>query len=174
MPVSTPLLETERLRLRGHRLDDFSACAALWADPLVTRFTVGRPLSPEESWARLLRYIGHWQLLGFGYWVMEEKSTGAFIGELGFADWKRDIDPPIEVPEAGWILTPAVQGKGYATEALRAALGYLKRTTACIIHPDNAPSIRVAEKCGYRQLHSTHYKGQPLLLFERPEYPLSP
>lgn len=57
--VNVPILETERLRLRAHRLDDFAASAAMWADPIVTRYTVGKPQTSEEVWSRLLRYIGH-------------------------------------------------------------------------------------------------------------------
>jgi RimJ/RimL family protein N-acetyltransferase len=64
--LQVPVLETERLRLRGHRLDDFAACAAMWANPIVTRH-FGQTLSGEESWNRVLRYVGHWALLGFGY-----------------------------------------------------------------------------------------------------------
>ncbi len=172
MPGSIPTLETRRLTLRGYRLDDFSACAALWADPYVTRFIGGRPLSAEESWARLLRYAGHWWLMGFGYWVVEEKATGAFVGELGFAQWRREIQPTIEVPEAGWVLATAAHGKGYATEALQAALVWAGRhfpkpRTACLIHPDNLASIRVAIKCGYHESARVNYRGQLTILFER-------
>src|SRR5579872_1670563 len=122
MSIAIPVLETDRLRLRGHCIDDFPACAAMWADAGVTRFIGGRPLSGEEAWARLLRYVGHWDLLGFGYWVVEEKASGTFAGEVGLAEFKRDIEPAIDVPEAGWVLTTAAQGKGYATGALRAVL----------------------------------------------------
>src|ERR1700728_3292085 len=102
-----PVLETERLRLRGHRLDDFTACAAMWADPVVTRHIGGKPFSEEESWSRLLRYAGHWALLGFGYWVVEEKATGNFAGEIGFANYKRNLEPKLEdMPEIGWVFTP--------------------------------------------------------------------
>jgi RimJ/RimL family protein N-acetyltransferase len=80
--VEVPILETERLRLRGHRLDDFVQCAAMWADRNVTRHIGGKPLTEEESWTRLLRYVGHWALLGFGYWVAEEKASGNFVGEI--------------------------------------------------------------------------------------------
>ncbi len=172
MPTSIPTLETGRLRLRGYRLEDFGACAALWADPYVTRYIGGRPLTAEESWARLLRYAGHWWLLGFGYWVLEEKSTGTFVGELGFAQWKRDIDPSINVPEAGWVLATAAHGKGYATEALKTALEWASHhfaspRTACLIHPENLASIRVALKCGYRETARVHYRGQPAIVLER-------
>src|ERR1700729_2426842 len=88
--LEVPILETERLILRAHGIDDFVHSAAMWADPEVTRYIGGKPLSEEETWARLLRYVGHWSLLGFGYWVVEEKATGNFAGEIGFADYKRD------------------------------------------------------------------------------------
>ena len=77
--AQVPVLETERLKLRGHRLDDFIASAAMWADPNVTRHIGGKPLTEEESWTKFLRYVGHWALLGFGYWVVEEKATGSFL-----------------------------------------------------------------------------------------------
>jgi len=171
--TTIPVLETERLRLRGHRLEDFTACANLWADLIVTRFIGGVPLTAEESWARLLRYAGHWAMLGFGYWVAEEKATGAFIGEIGFADLKRDLDPPLgDIPEAAWVFSPVAHGQGYATEALRAILSwgeahFTPAQTACLIHPENAASIRLAEKCGYREALRTTYKGKPAIVFLR-------
>src|ERR1035438_972988 len=94
--VQVPVLETERLRLRGHRLDDFDASAAMWADPNVTKHIGGHPLTEEEAWTKFLRYVGHWALLGFGYWVVEEKATGNFVGEIGFADYKRDLLPSLQ------------------------------------------------------------------------------
>jgi RimJ/RimL family protein N-acetyltransferase len=171
--MSVPTVETERLTLRAHSLEDFADCAGLWADPVVTRYIGGVPLTAEEAWARLLRYAGHWALLGFGYWVAEEKATGGFVGEVGFADLKRDLDPPLgDVPEAGWVFSPAAHGQGYATEALRAILSWREahftaKRTACIIHPENVASIRVAEKCGYREALRTTYKGKPTVVFLR-------
>ncbi len=76
------------------------------------------------------------------------------------------------MPEAGWVLAREAHGKGYATEAVRAAIGwgekrFGKTRTACIIHPEHAASIRVAEKCGYREPKVASYKGEPVLLFVR-------
>ena len=174
---SVPILETERLRLRGHRGDDLIYCAALWADPVVVRHTVGKPLTEEESWRRLLTYVGHWAVAGFGYWVVEEKSSGKFVGEVGFADYKRDVELSIKgVPEIGWVMASEAHGKGYATEAVRAIVAWgdahfasasgITRT-ACIIAPENTASIRVAEKCGYREIARTSYKLHPVLMFAR-------
>lgn len=171
--TNRPEIETERLLLRGHRLDDFAYSAAMWADLVVTRHIGGRPFSTEESWARLLRYIGHWDVLGFGYWAVEEKATGHFVGEVGFADFKREIEPSLGgQPEMGWVFVPQVYGQGYATEAVRAAASWGDRhlssaSSVCLIHPDNQASIRVAEKCGFHEYQRTEYKGQPTILLAR-------
>ncbi len=171
--VEVPILETDRLRLREHRLDDFAASAAMWADPIVTRYIGGKPLSPEEAWGKMLRYAGLWSLLGYGYWAVEERASGDFAGELGFADLKRDIEPSLgDVPELGWALVSRFHGKGYATEAVRAALAWGDQhfgatRTVCIIHPDNLASIRVAAKCGYREYHRTLYKEHEVVLLAR-------
>jgi RimJ/RimL family protein N-acetyltransferase len=168
-----PIIETERLILRGHRMEDFAPCAAIWSLPEVVKYIGGKPLTGEEVWARLLRYAGHWQWMGFGMWAVEEKATGAFAGDLGFAEYKRDIEPAIlGIPEVGWVLAPHAQGKGYATEAVRAVVAwgdshFPSTRTVCLIHPDNLRSVRVAEKCGYKELHRTTYKAQPTIIFER-------
>ena len=168
-----PILETDRLTLRGHRLDDFTHCAAMWADPLVTRYIGGKPLTEEECWSRLLRYVGHWAWLGFGYWLAEERETGKFVGEIGFADYKRDLEPSLKgVPEIGWVLASHAHGRGYATEAVHAAVvwgdaRFSSARTACIIAPENVASIRVAVNCGYREFKALSYKGQPTLVFVR-------
>jgi RimJ/RimL family protein N-acetyltransferase len=168
-----PILETERLTLRGHRLEDFAAYASMWADPVVTQHVGGKPISEEESWTRFLRQSGHWAMLGFGYWVVEDKGTGTFAGEIGFANLRRNIEPPLgQTPEIGWVLAAPFHGRGYATEAVRAALAWGDRhfgesRTACIIHAGNLASIRVAEKCGYRESHTATYKGESILVFIR-------
>src|ERR1700760_1975625 len=97
-----PIVETERLRLRGHTLSDFTHTRALWSDAAVVQHLGAKPHTREECWARLLRYAGHWPLLGFGYWLVEEKETGEFVGEVGFADFQRDMQPALGgVPELG-------------------------------------------------------------------------
>ena len=121
----------------------------------------------------MLGYIGHWSLLEFGYWVAEEKATGRFVGEIGFADYKRDLEPSLKgVPEIGWVLAAQAQGRGYATEAVRAAVAwgdarFCSARTACIIAPENLASVRVAVKCGYRDFALATYKGHPTVMYIR-------
>lgn len=171
--MTVPRIETERLVLRGHRLDDYETVAAMWADPMVTRFIGGRASTREESWARLMRYVGHWALLGYGYWAVEAKAHGRYIGDVGFADLKRDILPSLDgMPESGWAFAPEAHGQGIATEAVKAALAWGDRhfggkTTTCIIGPENVASIRVAEKCGYREFCRGDFKGSPTIQFRR-------
>jgi len=167
-----PVLETARLRLRGHSLADFDASAAMWADPAVVRYISGKPCTREESWGRLLRYPGHWALLGFGFWLIEEKASGRFVGEGGFGDFKRAIEPAFDAPEQGWALAPWAHGRGYASEAVAAMLGwgaahFGRGDFVCMIAPENAPSLRVAAKAGYREYARTSYKGAPSLLLRR-------
>ena len=173
LSAEIPILETERLTLRAHRVEDFTDCAAMWADPNVTRYLRDKPFTEEESWTRFLRYLGHWMVFGFGYWVASEKVAGKFVGELGFADYKREIEPSLKgVPEIGWVFDSHAHGKGYATEAARAVTAWGDShfglvQTACLIDPENAASLRVAEKLGYREFRKTTYHGHPTTMFLR-------
>jgi RimJ/RimL family protein N-acetyltransferase len=171
--MRTRMIETERLVMRDHRRDDFDECATMWADPVVTRHIGGKPLTPEESWTKFLRNTGHWSLMGFGYWVVREKVSGRFVGEVGFADLKRDVVPSLNgAPEGGWVLVPWAYGVGFATEALCAAIAWLEGRfgavrTVCMIDDDNAASIRVATKCGYKEWSRASYRESQVTLFER-------
>jgi RimJ/RimL family protein N-acetyltransferase len=171
---TAPLMVTPRLTMRAHRLPDLADYSAMWADPAVTRHIGGRPLSGEEAWARLLRYVGHWTLLGYGFWAIIETATGRFAGETGFAEFKRDMQPPIVgTPEIGWVLAPWAQGQGFATEAVQAATAWFDghheaAVTTCLIAPANSASLRVAGKCGYHEIRRAVYKDAPAIVFERP------
>ncbi len=154
-PKTPPRLETDRLVLDGHRADDLDALAAMWADECVVRHIGGRVSTRQESWFRLLRYRGLWPVLGYGYWAVREKQSGRFMGDVGFADFRRGVEPSIDGrPEAGWVLAEWAHGRGYATEALAAALHWLDRATphrevASLIDDAHRASMRVAGKCGF-------------------------
>lgn len=145
----------------------------MWAEPVVYRYISGKPTSRSDAWTRLLRYVGHWELLGFGYWVITDQANDQYIGELGFANYQREIEPSLEgIPEIGWALAPAAHGRGLASEAIAAILSWADQhfaepTTACMIHPDNKASIRVAEKSGYQLWTETTFADDPTLLYRR-------
>jgi RimJ/RimL family protein N-acetyltransferase len=173
MSPPLPVLTTARLTLRPHALSDFEDSAAMWSDPMVTRHVGGRTSSPEESWARLLRARGLWALLGYGYWAARETATGRYVGEVGFADFHRGIAPSIDgVPEMGWVMASWAHGQGFASEAVVAGLDWgLSQwgdaPVVCIIHPDNAPSLKLAHKMGFLEVARTTYKDAPTVLLQR-------
>jgi RimJ/RimL family protein N-acetyltransferase len=171
-PRVAPTLETARLRLRAHRVEDFEPIFAAASDPEVMRHITG-PMSREDTWRRMMCGPGSWALLGYGYWVVERLDDGAVIGQVGLADFKRDMVPSIEgLPELGYVFAAAGQGRGFATEAALAALAFADRELAAeqvvaIIDPDNGPSIRVAERCGFTERETSSYRDEPILLFRR-------
>lgn len=170
--MDVPVLETPRLRLRAHEVDDFPAVMAMWSQDAVIHYISGKPMRPDECWTRILRYRGLWPLVGFGYWAVEEKDSGRFVGDVGFGDFHRMIEPPIHgFPEAGWVISPDFHGKGYASEAVAAALSWLdaagKGRSVCIIDPENAPSLRIAAKNGFREYLRTTFMSNEVILLER-------
>lgn len=175
--VDIPTLLTPRLRLRAHRLDEFEAYAAMWSEPSVVRFIGGAPLSREAAWSRFLRVPGLWHHLGFGLFAVEDRATGALIGEAGFHDLRRAITPPIEgTMEAGWVLCGSMQGKGLAEEAMRAALDWAathrpESRITCMIDPGHAASLHVAGKLGFRLFDRSIYNGKAVMLLERQHAP---
>ncbi|HEY6119408.1 MAG TPA: GNAT family N-acetyltransferase [Pyrinomonadaceae bacterium] len=158
-------LETERLTLRMFREEDFEAYAKLTADPEVMRFLGGKTFDRLEAWRHMAFLVGHWQLLGYGHWAVEEKSSGKFVGRIGFLN-------PAEWPgfELGWTLARQYWGRGYATEGARRCLQYGFRDLdrahiISLIHPDNKPSIRVAERLGEKLEGRTQLLGHEVLIY---------
>jgi len=147
----TPSLRTERLLLRPWRDDDLAPFAALNADPEVMRW-LGGPLAREASDALAARIRAGWAAHGLGLFALEVPGETAFAGFVGLAvpDFAAAFTPCVEV---GWRLARAHWGRGYATEAARAALafGFGPRALAEIVSfttAANAPSRRVMERLG--------------------------
>lgn len=161
-----PILETERLRLRPFRDSDLDDYAEMCADPEVCRYLMsGKPFSRPATWRLMAMHIGHWLLRGSGYWVVEERATGAFVGWAGFCDppgW-----PGFELAGAG---LPRYWGKGYALEAARALLDYAftvlgkDRVISCTL-PANRAAIRVVERLGETLQGPTEIEGRKLLVY---------
>ena len=159
------VLETERLRFRMLRETDFPVYERWCAEIDVMRYLGGKTLDRVTAWRHLAYLIGHWSLRGYGYYAVDDKATGAFVGRVGFTNqvgW-----PGFEL---GWTIWPDAQGRGFATEAARMLLAYAFESldqphVISLIHPDNAPSRRVAEKLGQRVEGETVVLTMPVLVY---------
>jgi RimJ/RimL family protein N-acetyltransferase len=161
-----PILETDRLRLRGIRGSDIEDYAALYADPQVTRYLLGSETWDRgRSWRHMAFAVGHWQLEGSGIWVVEEKASGAFVGVIGF--WEPATWPGFEL---AYHLARRFWGQGYATEGARAALAHAftvwqREHVISLINPKNLPSIRVAERIGEQLESRVKFFGRLMLCY---------
>jgi RimJ/RimL family protein N-acetyltransferase len=150
-----PVLETERLILRGVLLELFEQQYSFMSDPRVMAFIGGgKPRSRQESWQKYCQSAGMWSLLGYGYWAITDRTSGVMIGMGGLGRFERGIEELEGYPEAGWAFSAESWGKGIATEAMQAVFSWADAVLKvneirCIIDPENLPSIRVAEKCNF-------------------------
>jgi len=147
-------------------LEDAAAYARIAADPEVMRYLgEGKPFNSHEAWRHMAFLVGHWQLLGYGHFAVEEKATGNLIGRIGFlnpAGW-----PGFEL---GWTLARESWGKGYASEGARRALRYAfeeldRDHVISLIQPENKPSIKVAERLGEKLEGRTEVMGTEVLIY---------
>lgn len=162
-----PVIETERLRLRGWRLADAEPFARFYSDAEASRF-VGGPADYGGAWRLMAAEAGHWILRGYGMWVAEEKDGASFTGLCGL--WEPGDWPETEI---GWIFLPEHHGKGYATEAARRVRDFayddLNRSTlVSYIHPENEASKRVAKRLGAFHESDMELRGQPVEVFRHP------
>jgi RimJ/RimL family protein N-acetyltransferase len=150
---------TERLVLRRPVEADAEGLVPVFGDPEVVRYLSGEVADHDTLWRAVAEWLGHWELRGYGLWTWVERATGTVVGRGGLfypAGW-----PHLEV---GWTLGRAHWGRGYATEAGRAALdvawAHLRPEWVCsVIHPENAASQQVAKRLGGRLDHRDRVRG---------------
>jgi len=166
-------LETERLRLRPHVVEDFANLHALTAAPEMRRHLTGFA-SVEDSWKRLLGVLGGWATFGYSTFAVIERDGRRYVGNCGLFRMVRDIDPPFPegAPEAGWIIAADCHGRGYAGEAMAAALDWFDAAfdhplTVAMIVPGNVPSERIAASLGYRPVGEALHMGDTVMRYER-------
>ena len=144
-------LATERLRLRAWTADDLAPFAALNADPRVMAYFPAC-LDRAQSDAMVARTRAHFARHGFGWWAVEAPGVARFIGFVGLSvpSFQAPFMPCVEI---GWRLAAEHWGRGYATEAARAALAFgfndlgLEEIVSFTV-PANLPSRAVMERLG--------------------------
>ncbi|MFK8017647.1 MAG: GNAT family N-acetyltransferase [Gammaproteobacteria bacterium] len=143
------VLQTERLILRPIDPErDFDGWARAMGDEDTVRYLTGKVMSRADAWRNMAMVMGHWQIRGFGFFSLEEKTTGDWVGRVG--PWNPHGWPQ---PEVGWTISPDHLRKGYATEAGRAAIDYAFSIlgwehVAHVILEGNRASVATAEKLG--------------------------
>ena len=165
--MTIPIIETERLRLRGWEERDFPAYAAFRADPAHQAY-LGDTMIEAEAWDHFCSDLGVWALRGYGIFAMANKAGDRAIGYTGL--W---FPPDIEEPELCWSLFPGQTGHGYATEAATAARSWAYGALGwpplmSLIHPDNLASKAVAKRLGAVFERETTLGGAPRHLYRHP------
>jgi RimJ/RimL family protein N-acetyltransferase len=143
-------IDTERLYLRPMTMHDVDDLFALHAEPEVREFM--RAFNRDEVIERLRRDDQDWSEHGHGLFALLASDDGRFLGRIGLKYW-----PQFEEAEVGWVLRREAWGNGYATEAARACAAWGFREfdypyLTAMIRPENARSIRVAERLGMAPL----------------------
>ena len=146
-----PAIETERLILRQWRGADIVPNTAMLSDAETARYITvnGKPITTDlAGWRNAAVMAGHWALHGAGMFVVEEKSTGKYVGRVG--PWFPPGWPGFEV---GWGIAREFRGRGYAVEAARASIDWsfatfeLDQILHCI-DQENVASQAVARRLG--------------------------
>ena len=176
MSRTVPTINTARATLRAMRASDFDRFAEIWAKPEVVRYIGADPRSRDVSWNAFLRNAGHWQVTGFGQWAVEDHTSAAMVGQVGFFYGARGLGADFDaMPEAGWVLAPEAQGKGLGTEVVCAAHDWFDRVITgplgCMIHPEHAVSLHLAGRLGYVPLRDVKDGSDPVRLMLRKSPP---
>lgn len=165
--LEIPVIQTERLKLRGFLAGDVEPFAAMCADPEVIRYAsfAGRPLSLEESRSWVSRMQAHWQERNFGMWAVVDRQSGRFLGRIGLQ--QPEGYPGVEI---AWMLARNYWGQGFAYEGCMAAIewgfSYLdQQFLISLIFPENQRSIRLAERLGESLIGSIQIQGKHLLQY---------
>jgi RimJ/RimL family protein N-acetyltransferase len=164
--ATTPILETQRLKLREFSQDDLDDLAAMVADEDQMGF-YPRPKTRDEASAWISRNLALYKEYGFGFWFIESLPTSGFLGYCGIRPLAMEGVSEIEI---GWHTKKTFWNQGIATEAAMAArdlafrcFGLLR--LVAIIHPDHIASRRVAENIGMRDEKTAILDDYPAVIY---------
>ncbi|MEM7642386.1 MAG: GNAT family N-acetyltransferase [Pseudomonadota bacterium] len=143
--ATIPTLDTKRLILRAPEPEDYPDFKATFAS-YRSRF-MGGPLNAYEAWMLYAAEIGHWDIRGFGMWMIHARDDDRTLGMAG--GWQPAAWPEREL---AWIIWPQEAGRGYALEATDAVRRHLYRTgwegAVSYVDSKNLDSIRLCERLG--------------------------
>jgi RimJ/RimL family protein N-acetyltransferase len=162
-----PTLQTERLTLRAPRLEDFEPYAAFYASD--RSVWEDGPFDRARAWKEFASNAGLWQFRGYGAWSIEDRASGAYLGEVG-------LFHPAHYPQAelGWMVVEGAEGRGIAYEAALAARDWAWRVAGITrlvnyIDERNLRSIRLAERLGARRDDTLPLpENDPCIAFRHP------
>jgi RimJ/RimL family protein N-acetyltransferase len=142
-------LQTPHLLLRPWALEDADAWFnILQEDGILRYFPNQTPPSREKAEPYITHHLTHWRTRGYGHWAVVTRPDGQVVGWCGL-EYLTDLDET----EVAYLLSKRVWGRGYATEAARAAVQFGFGSTGLekiigLVHPENLGSVHVLEKCG--------------------------
>ncbi len=147
--MEIPIIETPHLILRTWTLEEAGVLFEILQEEDILKYFPNPnppPLSKVEDY--ITHQLAHWDLYGYGHWAIIERETGQAVGWVGL-----EYLPELGETEVGYLLSRRVWGRSYATQAARATVEYGFQEASLpsiigLVHPDNAASIRVLEKCG--------------------------
>ena len=134
--------------MRRWEARDAEPFVAFYADADASKFVGGPIEDPDQAWQKMAEHEGHWSLVGFGNWAVEDKESGELAGCVGL--WKSPAWPEHEL---GYWIRPTFQGRGYAQEAGREALHVAREivklpSLVSYVSAGNEASRRTASRLG--------------------------
>ena len=157
-------LRTERLMLRRLRPEDLPTVVQIQGDPAANRHNPIGTASPSRIAQQLRCWVADWDEHGVGYWLVVDAETGQAVGIGGLRPIEHDGRPALNM---FYRFRPSAWGRGLALEMARAAVSCADQAgtpVVVITTPDNLPSIRLAERLGFRRAGDDPY----WLEFRRP------
>jgi RimJ/RimL family protein N-acetyltransferase len=164
--MTIPSLMTPRLFLRPWEEVDAERLFAILQEADIFKY-FPKTNAPPRAWVDkyIQHHLSHWQVRGYGHWAVVTIDDGQVQGWTGL-----EYLPELDQTEVAYLLSGEAQGRGFATEAARAAVGFGLETCGLaeiigLVHPGNAASIRVLEKCGLAYTNRLTLWGMEMLRY---------
>jgi ribosomal-protein-alanine N-acetyltransferase len=155
-------IDSTRIYIREFQESDYQSLASIVSSPIVMKYSSSGCLNIEQTKNKIQEIRNCYKKHGYGKWAVIHRDSNTMIGYCGI---EKDLINGVEECELGFRFGESDWGKGFATEAAKAALDYglnilgIERIVA-IVDKDNLPSKRVLEKIGMKHYLDTTYDGK--------------